>query len=131
MEIDSEASDVWVYLAEAYIGLDDTDKALLAYLKSVCIDYYQADTLMAIANIYLEKGIYDLALEYYLGAQIQDENLEFINLFIGVALFKQDKILDAIPYLQNAVKENDQAAELFLELCPEAIDSLLLDKFTD
>lgn len=128
MELDSSASDVWVYLAEAYIGLDDTENALVAYLKSINIDYNQADTLMAIANIYLEKGEYNLALKFYRDAQIQDKDLEYINLFIGVAYFKNGNILDAIPYLQTAVRENEQAAELFLELCPEAIDTLLLDK---
>lgn len=128
LTIDSEASDAWVYLAEAMIGLDDTDNALLAYLKSISLDYNQADTLMAIANIYLEKGEYKTALHYYLDAQQQDESLEYIDLFIGVAHFKNDNIIESIPYLQKAVRENEQAAELFLELCPEAIDTLLLDK---
>jgi len=126
--INPEASDAWVYLAEACVGLDDTDNALLAYLKSVSLDYNQADTLMAIANIYLEKGEYELALQYYIDAQQLDDKLEYVNLFIGVAYFKSDKVLEAIPYLQKAVKENDDAADLFLELCPEAIDTLLLDK---
>jgi len=128
LAIDAEASDAWVYLAEALIGLDDTDNALLAYLKSISLDYNQADTLMAIANIYLEKGEYNTALRYYLDAQEQDDTLEYIDLFIGVAHFKNDNIIESIPYLQKAVRENEQAAELFLELCPEAIDTLLLDK---
>jgi len=128
LAIDPDASDAWVYLAETLIGLDDTENALLAYLKSISLDYNQADTLMAIANIYLEKGEYNTALRFYLDAQQQDETLEYIDLFIGVAHFKNDNIIESIPYLQKAVRENEQAAELFLELCPEAIDTLLLEK---
>ena len=126
LELDQDASDAWVYLAEAYIGLDDTDNALICYLKSVCIEYEQPDTLMAIANIYLEDGEFNIALHYYFDAQSFDDSLEFIDLFIGVAYFKNDNILEAIPYLHKAVRENELAAEFFLELCPEAIDTLFL-----
>jgi len=113
-------------LAEVYIGLDDTANALKAYLKSISIDYNQADTLMAIANIYLENAKFNLAIQYYTDAKALDETLEYIDLFIGVAHFKNDHILEAIPFLKNAVQDNEQAAELFLELCPEAIKSLFL-----
>jgi len=107
--------------------LDETEHALESYLKSVALDIDQPDTLMAIANIYLEKYDYESALRYYIDAQALDSTLEYINLFIGVVYFKMDKVMEAIPYLKKAVDENDQSADLFLELCPEAIDKLLLD----
>ncbi len=126
LEIDKDASDAWVYLAEVFIGLEETENALEAYLKSVSIEYAQPDTLMAIANIYLEDGVYNSALRYYLEAQSLDNTLEHIDLFIGVAHFKNENILDAIPYLHKAVIENEHAAEMFLELCPEAIETLFV-----
>lgn len=123
-----EAPDAWVYLAEAYIGLDETDKALVAYLKSISFEPEQPDTLMAVANIQLEREEYDTAIKYYLAAQQLDEALEYIDLFIAVSHFKKGNITDAIPHLQKAVLENENAASLFLELCPDAVDTLLLAK---
>jgi tetratricopeptide (TPR) repeat protein len=127
LTINEDASDAWVYLAESYVGLDDFDNAMLAYIKAISIDPDQPDTLMAIANICLEKAEYELALKYYLAAEQLDNSLEFVNLFIAVAYFKNGNQLEAIPYLRLAVIENETAAALFLELCPESIDSNLLD----
>lgn len=126
LNINNQLADAWVYLAEAHIGLDETDLALEAYLKSIAIDYNQPDTLMAIANIYLESAEYDLAIQFYTEAKLMDETLEYVDLFIGVAYFKKDEVLKSIPHLQKALKESENAAELFLELCPEAVDSLFL-----
>jgi len=99
---------------------------LLSYLKAITLDPDQPDTLMAIANICLEKGDFETAIEYYIAAQALDDTLEFVNLFIAVAKFKTGNIKDTISYLQKAVLENETAAALFLELCPEAVDSSLL-----
>jgi len=127
LALNAEASDAWVYLAEAYIGLDDTSNALVSYLKSIALDADQPDTLMAIANICLEKADFETAVQYYLNAQSLDDTLEFVDLFIAVAKFKLGDIPDTIFYLRKAILENETAAALFLELCPEAIDSPLLD----
>lgn len=125
--LNEEAADAWVYLAEANIGIDEVDIALLAYLKSISIDADQPDTLMAIANIYLEKTEFSLAIKYYLAAEELDSTLEFVDLFIAVSYFKIGDIANAITYLRIAIAENETAAAIFLELCPEAINSNLLD----
>ena len=128
LDLKPEAADAWVYLAEANIGIDEVDNALLAYLKSISIDSDQPDTLMAIANIYLEKTEFELAIKFYLSAKGLDENMEFINLFISVSYFKVGNISKAITYLRVAILENETAAALFLELCPEANDANLLEE---
>lgn len=122
-----DAADAWVYLAEANIGIDEIDTALVAYLKSISLDPDQPDTLMAIANIYLEKVEFEEAIKYYFAAEELDKTLEFINLFIAVSYFKLGNIASAITYLRIAVLENETSAALFLELCPEAIESDLLN----
>jgi tetratricopeptide (TPR) repeat protein len=127
LAINAEAADSWVYLAEGYVGLDDIDNALLAYIKAIGIDPDQPDTLMAIANICLERMEFELSVKYYLAAEELDGNLEFVNLFIAVSYYKNGNIDKAIPYLHKAVKENESTAALFLELCPEATDSNLFD----
>lgn len=125
--INENAADSWVYMAEGYVGLNDIDNALKAYLKAISIEPDQPDTLMAIANICLERMDYELAITYYLAAKEQDDTLEFIDLFISVSYYKTGKVNKAIVYLHKAIAVDESAAALFLELCPEAINLNLED----
>ena len=115
-----DAPDAWVYMAESYIGLNDIDNALLAYLKSISIDSQQPDTLMAIANICMEKAEFELAAKYYLAAAEQDEFLEFVNLFISVCYYKLGDFDNSLKYFKIAKEKDQDVAVLFMELCPEA-----------
>ncbi|MEI6556612.1 MAG: tetratricopeptide repeat protein [Paludibacter sp.] len=120
LKINSEAADAWVYLAEAYVGLDDVDNALLAYVKSISIDPEQPDTLMAIANICMEKAEFELALKYYLAARELNETTDYIDLFIAVSYCKLGNLNQATIYLKMAMQTDTNAAVMFAELCPEA-----------
>lgn len=113
-------SDAWVYQAEAHIGMDDTQKALMAYLHSISQEPEQPDTLMAIANICLECGEYETAVKYYLAATGFNPELEFVDLFLSVAFYKMGVFDKASSHLGRAMELNPIANELFLELCPEA-----------
>ncbi|MDD3321598.1 MAG: tetratricopeptide repeat protein [Paludibacter sp.] len=121
--LNDEAADAWVYLAESYVGLDENEDALLSYLKSITLDPEQPDTLMAIANICLEKGEYETAKQYYLMASGMDASLEFVDLFIAVAYFKLGNPSDSAIYLEKAIRADETAASLFLELCPESLEN--------
>jgi len=127
LDLNNEAADAWVYLAEANVGIDDVDSAMAAYMKSISLDPNQPDTLMAIANIFLEKNDFESALKFYLAGKAQDSTLELINLFIAVSYFKLGDIENTITYLRIAVLDSEGAAALFLELCPEAVESNLLE----
>ncbi len=118
--INVNAADAWVYMAEAYIGLNEVDSALLAYIKSISIDHEQPDTLMAIANICMEKAEFELAIKYYLAAIEQDEYIEYANLFIAVCYFKLDDLKQSTIFLHEAISKDKDAIVLFMELCPEA-----------
>ncbi len=124
LAINENASDAWVYLAEAYVGLEQNDNALLAYLKSISLDPEQPDTLMAIANICLEKSEYATAIQYYLTAKDFDKSLEYIDLFISVAYYKSGDREKSEMYFKQAIADNENAAGLFYELCPEAPNPL-------
>lgn len=121
IEINDGAADAWVYLAEGFTGTDNTDAAFLAYLKSVSIDRNQPDTLMAIGNIAMEKGEFDMAIRYYKEAVEldMDAELENVDLFMAVAYYKTGQMDEAIIALEKAVAKNLDAKNLFLELCPE------------
>ncbi len=108
-------------MAEGLIGLNDIENALLAYLKAITLDPNQPDTLMAIANICMDKMEYETALNYYMTAYDLDNTLEHIDLFIAVALCKTGNFKSSKLYLQKAIEQNLDASGLFLELCPEAI----------
>ena len=117
LELNEQAADAWVYLAEALSGLDDLENALIAYLKSIEIDPDQPDTLMAVANICMDNNEFETALNYYLIAYEQDNALEFVELFIAIAFYKT---------LNFSAKSAD-AMKLFKEVCPDAdVDDLII-----
>ena len=118
--INPDAADAWVYMAEVHIGLDDADSALLAYIKSISLDPEQPDTLMAIANICLEKAEFELAIKYYYLAQEQDQQLELVNLFLAVCFFKIGDFILTLEFLEKSKLYDNDSVALFLELCPEA-----------
>lgn len=120
LEINESAPDAWVYLAEALVGEDNLDDALIAYIKSITLEPNQPDTLMAIANICMDKGEWKTALDYYLAAYDLDNTLEFIDLFIAVAFFKNDDIPASRIYLNQAIAQNLDAYRLFFEVCGDA-----------
>lgn len=120
LELQEDAPDAWVYLAEALVGIERLDEALLAYLKSITLEANQPDTLMAIANICMDKGEWKMALDYYLAAYDQDNTLEYIDLFIAVAFYKNDNITASTTYLKKAIAQNLDAERLFFEVCEDA-----------
>jgi len=128
ISVQEDAPDAWIYLAEAFIGMDDTQNALLAYLKSIGLDPNQPDALMAIANICMDNGEYKTALQYYLTAFELDNTLEYIEIFIAVAYFKNNNYEMSKIFLKKASYSNLDALKLFFEICPEAveIDSFML-----
>lgn len=120
LKVHDEAADAWVYLAEALVGLEKLDDALLAYLKAITLDPNQPDTLMSIANICMDKGEYKTALDYYLAAYDLDNTLEYIDLFLAVAFFKNNNKTAAKIHFKIAVAQNLDAQRLFFEVCPDA-----------
>jgi tetratricopeptide (TPR) repeat protein len=120
LAINETAHDAWVYLAEALIGIDNLEEALLAYLKSISLEPNQPDTLMAIANICMDKGEWKTALEYYLAAYNMDNTLEFIDLFLAISFYKNENMSASKIYLHKAMAQNLDAERLFFEVCPDA-----------
>jgi len=120
LEINDSAPDAWVYLAEALVGEDNLEDALIAYIKSITLEPNQPDTLMAIANICMDRGEWKTGLDYYLAAYDLDNTLEFIDLFIAVAFFKNDDIPASRIYLSKAIAQNLDAYRLFFEVCSDA-----------
>ena len=120
LAINNEAPDAWVYLAEGLMGMNQISDSLAAYLKSLELEPNQPDTLMAVGNILLENGDFQNALKYYLAVEAQDSTLELLNLFIAVAYYKTDDVIQTLVYLRKAELDNENASVLFLELCPEA-----------
>jgi len=125
--INNESPDAWVYMAEAFIGLNQVDDALLAYLKSITFDPDQPDTLMAIGNICMERAEFELAVKYYTAARKLDISLEYVELFLAVSYFKLDKIPEASMHFRLSILDSEETFEMFHELCPEAKNSVFFE----
>ncbi|MGC3976838.1 MAG: hypothetical protein QM751_00490 [Paludibacteraceae bacterium] len=120
LELDDKASDVWVYYAEANIGLNSIDEALIGYLKSISLDPSQPDTLMAVASIYMDKANFENAIRFYEQAYSFDTNLELIELFMAVGYYYVGNMEKMEHFLQLAVQKNLDSLKLFFDFCPDA-----------
>ena len=109
------------------MGLNKLTEALLAYQQAISIDPNQPDTLMAMANIYMDFADFQTALKYYELAYSFGSTGEFIELFIAVASYYVGNYDDVVKYLKLAVHRNLDAARMFLEMCPDA-ESMLAEK---
>ena len=120
LELDDKSADVWVYFAEANIGLNKMDEALQAFLKSASLEPAQADALMGIAGIYMDKGDFVKAVKYYESAYSFDPDLELIELFMAVAYYYTDNMEKTEEFLRLAIQKNLDALQMFREFCPDA-----------
>ena len=125
--LQADAPDAWVYLAEGLTGLDDLENALSAYLKSISLEPDQPDTLMAIANIYMDRNEHKTALEYYSSAYSLDNTLEYIDFLMAVAFYKLGDLASVKVHINKAFALSNDAKSLFLEVCPDADMSALID----
>ncbi len=119
ININDKSPEIWVYMAEAQLGINKVENALNAYLVSIKLNEEQPDTLMAVANILMKQGKYKYALKYYQHALVVDEyhELKNIYLFIAVAHHYLGEKDAAEVALQLATNENLDALKLFNELC--------------
>ena len=76
--------------------------ALNAYLKSISLEPDQPDTLMAIANIYMDRNEHKTALEYYSSAYSLDNTLEYIDFLMAVAFYKLGDLASAKFHINKA-----------------------------
>jgi tetratricopeptide (TPR) repeat protein len=121
IELNEEIAEAWVYLGEAYLGTNDIENALIAYLKAVTIDPEQPETLMAIANICMEIAEYEIAMQYYYAAlEINDAVSDNTHLLIAIAAYSTANEDIAAAELKKAMDENLDSTKLFLEIYPEA-----------
>ena len=126
LSIDNQNSEVWVYLAEAYVNLDMAEDALMAYLESLKIDKDQPDTLVAVGNLYLDNENYEKALEYLLAALKLDKETEGLSIFLSICYCKMGEYNIAKPYITDAIEKDPKALQILFEVCPEA-ESFFID----
>ena len=96
------------------------DEALQAFLKSASLEPAQADALMGIAGIYMDKGDFVKAVKYYESAYSFDPDLELIELFMAVAYYYTDNMEKTEEFLRLAIQKNLDALQMFREFCPDA-----------
>lgn len=65
LEDDPTNKDLWLFQANAYIGMDQIDKAAENYEILDGLGKSSVDSVALLANIYTNKGLYDTAVKYY------------------------------------------------------------------
>jgi tetratricopeptide (TPR) repeat protein len=75
---------------------------------------------MSVGNLLMDEEKFEEALKFYFAAKNFEPELEFIDLFIGVACFYLGEIRRGKKHITAAIeKEGNDARKLFLEICPE------------
>ncbi len=122
LKIDDSVSEYWIYMAEAYINLNENEEALTCYLHAQTINPGQIDTLVAIGNLYLDADNYIKALQYYEKADLQNEDKEAegLSLLFAITYFKMGEKEKARCFFMDAIAKEEKTKELFFEFCPEA-----------
>lgn len=121
-EVKGESSECWLYKAEAHIILDDRAAALESYLQSLSIDPNQVNAILAVANLYMQGGEYEIALEYFQKAKRLQNNLEGISIPLSIIFYKLKDYTLCAKYFNESKEAYNIAAEAFLEYCPEALE---------
>jgi tetratricopeptide (TPR) repeat protein len=116
-----EADDLWMYQANAFIGLDETTKAAGNFEIVRRMGKATPDVLLGVGDIYINKGLQELAVEAYLEAlekepnQPADRLVRAAQILVGRGSLDQAKaLLNRMASLKTALKDDDQLAILRL-----------------
>ena len=125
IEIKPENLAPYANLAAIYEGRKDFDLALDQYKTILSVNPNSEQTLLKVADIYLETGKYNEAIGYYdkLNSNLKREGVKgFASAYYGMAMdaankasFSSDKkLLQAYDYLEKAIKCDPNDLELYL-----------------
>ena len=125
IEITPENLAPYANLAAIYEGRKDFDLALEQYKTILSVNPNSEQTLLKVADIYLESGKYNEAISYYekLNSNLKLEGIKgFASAYYGLAMdsankatFSSDKkLLQAYDYLEKAIKCDPSDLELYL-----------------
>ena len=125
IEITPENLAPYANLASIYESRKDFELALDAYKTILSVDPYSEQTLLKVADIFLETGKYQEAAGYYekLKTHLKVEGVKgFAAAYYALAMeaankasFSSDKkLIDAYNYLDKAIELNPEDLELYL-----------------
>jgi len=119
LNLEPNCAETWIYRAEAHVALENIDEAIAAYEKSLKLDDDQIDTIVALGNLYLDKGDYYSSLYCFQKAANFDAEIENLHLLLAVNYSKLKQYPETLAHLIAAILENKDAYKTFLEFCPE------------
>lgn len=97
----------WTILGNAYMDLDELDKAEDAYKKGLKVNSRQFKALTGLGIVSRKQGKYDQAMKYYKQAlEIDPKYAEAYASMVVIAL-KQEKDKDALTYAEKAYDLDD------------------------
>ncbi len=95
----------WHAVGGAYWQLGESDSSRLAYQRAIQLDSTYAPAIMSLAEWYEASGDYSQALRHARGATRFDPNNADYRYMLGALLAKTEKFDQAVPVLENVVKE--------------------------
>jgi tetratricopeptide (TPR) repeat protein len=116
------ADDLWMFQANAFIALDEMEKAASNFEIVRRMGKATPDVLLAVGDIYINKGLQDLAVEAYMEALEKDPNqpaerlVRAAQILVGRGSLDQAKTLIArLQTLNTKIEDEDQLAILRLK----------------
>ncbi len=124
-----ESSELLIYKAEALVFLEKINEAIICYKRALNLDPQQVDVLIALGNLHVDSGKYEIALHYYQQAKMIQKDADKLPLLLAITFYKLQDYQMCVKHLQESMETNDQTLSLFYDFCPEAIDDIELKKF--
>jgi len=103
----------WLSLGEAYLKINEEDKALDAFMNAFAIDYEMIETEEKIADLLFKQEKYEQALLYYLDLHNRDGNNNLYPTFIGDCFLQLKRFDEAEKYYTIATSKGNASSEVF------------------
>lgn len=128
IQLAGESSELLIYKAEALVFLEKIDKAIKCYKRALDLDPCQVDVLIALGNLHVDTGQYEIALHYYQQAKTIQNDADKLPLLLAITFYKLQDYQMCVKHLHESLESNDQTLDIFYEFCPEAVDDIELKK---
>ena len=107
---DPQNLEAWAHLGNLYFDVDQPEKAVQAYEKSLALKPEQPDILVDCGVMYRELKQYDKALEYFRKALLLNPKHEFALFNSGIVLYHDmNRYEDGLNAWRELVRANPEA----------------------
>ena len=123
INLDVKAPETYINLALYYCDIEHNSKKQMHYLKTVIkLDSKLAKPYYLMGNIYLDKGMYETAIEYYRLALAKDDTNFDTYYALGSTLFKLQEYEEAFHVFEKSLTVELDNPKVYEYLAKSAIE---------